>query len=619
MNKILNKITIKLKVSIIAFCAIFFLVALTLVNLYTNSKVIDNFKQMNSKELWVKNSVQDIATTISSLNRLIISTSIAEEVTKDILEEINDFNEDIYLDINSLIKFAEKNNKKQLAKYLSILKQRYVAYYNIAINLPKVFEQDLDDGIDEIIGLTAISNKMNEEIEFLLLDTEKNFNNRMINIHNIMKTSENTIMIISSIAILLFIVLTYIFIKSILNSIKSLDDAISKLASGSDIKMINIKTNDEIANITKKFNSYIKNIKDGLNQDMQLINEAQNIMNRAANGWYSQHIKKTTTNRSLNEFKDDVNIMIKATKEHFENINIVLDEYVNLNYKRDIKLSNIEEGGVIEILINSINKLRNSITIMLIDNKSNGSTLQKNSTSLLSYIDNINKNIQLTVNGLEETSISLDKITKNIENNNCLVTKMAKFGEKVKKEISNGQALANKTTKSMNDINKEVNGINKAISVIDQIAFQTNILSLNAAVEAATAGEAGKGFAVVAQEVRNLASRSAEAANEIKALVQKANKKADDGKSVADNMIEGYGALNENISETLNLISDVQNASQEQKDYIKHINHIVSDLDKQTQENASVANSTQNIAQETDKIASIIVNDVNKKEFIEKN
>ncbi|WP_226809460.1 methyl-accepting chemotaxis protein, partial [Aliarcobacter butzleri] len=79
---------------------------------------------------------------------------------------------------------------------------------------------------------------------------------------------------------------------------------------------------------------------------------------------------------------------------------------------------------------------------------------------------------------------------------------------------------------------KQVNAINEAIGVIDNIAFQTNILSLNAAVEAATAGEAGKGFAVVAQEVRNLASRSAEAAHEIKAIVENATIKANEGKNI---------------------------------------------------------------------------------------
>ncbi|WP_323589075.1 methyl-accepting chemotaxis protein, partial [Aliarcobacter butzleri] len=74
--------------------------------------------------------------------------------------------------------------------------------------------------------------------------------------------------------------------------------------------------------------------------------------------------------------------------------------------------------------------------------------------------------------------------------------------------------------------------------------------------EAATAGEAGKGFAVVAQEVRNLASRSAEAAREIKTIVENATIKANEGKEIASNMIEGYKHLNQNISQTINLISD---------------------------------------------------------------
>ena len=123
---------------------------------------------------------------------------------------------------------------------------------------------------------------------------------------------------------------------------------------------------------------------------------------------------------------------------------------------------------------------------------------------------------------------------------------MSNLASQLQISSKNGEVLASKTTQAMDDIDAQVNSINDAITVIDQIAFQTNILSLNAAVEAATAGEAGKGFAVVAQEVRNLASRSAEAAKEIKKIVEMATAKANEGKAIANEMINGYTTLNSN-------------------------------------------------------------------------
>ena len=171
----------------------------------------------------------------------------------------------------------------------------------------------------------------------------------------------------------------------------------------------------------------------------------------------------------------------------------------------------------------------------------------------------------------------------------------------------------------MDEINVQVNAINESISVIDQIAFQTNILSLNAAVEAATAGEAGKGFAVVAAEVRNLASRSAEAAREIKAIVENATSKANQGKQIAGHMIDGYKQLNQNISQTINLISDIEMSSKEQLSGIEQINDAVNSLDQQTQKNAAIATQAHDIALITDNIAKLVVSNANAKEFIGKN
>ena len=338
-------------------------------------------------------------------------------------------------------------------------------------------------------------------------------------------------------------------------------------------------------------------------------------MDRVAKGSYSETISASTSNISLEEFKNSVNNMIIDTREHFVHVNTILEQYSNYDYRNELVLNNIEKGGVFDLLSNDINRLRSAITQMLIENKNNGLSLGQSSDDLLENVSKLNNNSNEAASSLEETAAALEEITSIISSNANNIVKMSQFSQNIISSANEGQKLSKQTTVAMNEINDQVNAISESISVIDQIAFQTNILSLNAAVEAATAGEAGKGFAVVAQEVRNLAS---EAANEIKSLVEKATNKANEGKVISDKMIQGYTGLNGNISKTINLIADVELASKEQETGIIQINDAINALDKRTQENASVASQTQNIALKTDSLAKLIVSSVNEKEFIGK-
>ncbi|PPK61568.1 methyl-accepting chemotaxis sensory transducer with Cache sensor [Malaciobacter marinus] len=411
----------------------------------------------------------------------------------------------------------------------------------------------------------------------------------------------------------------------IIFSIRKLNKNLSSISTGlndffeylnkkiSNPKEIIINGNDEFGIMAQSINSNVKAIQKSIEDDNNLIDEVKTIVNTVGQGYLDKRIKKDTSTDSLNELKKLLNDMLNNLEalvgKDLNKISQTLEKYTNREFTAKLDSNSCGKIG------NEIIQMNKMVTNMLQDNQKDGKALQDSSKELSSSVSTLSNNATSQASSLEQTAASIDEITSNIEQTSQKAQEMLNISNETRTSASDGKGFANETVKSMDEINDTVTNINEAISVIDQIAFQTNILSLNAAVEAATAGEAGKGFAVVAAEVRNLASRSAEAAKEIKALVEDATLKANSGKNISSKMIEGFSQLEEKIFNTSKLIDDVTNAAKEQSIGMTQIADAVGQLDQFTQENAAIADKTNDIAQRTNKIAIEVVENVNKNSF----
>ncbi|MGB5919585.1 methyl-accepting chemotaxis protein [Arcobacter sp.] len=375
-----------------------------------------------------------------------------------------------------------------------------------------------------------------------------------------------------------------------------------------------VSSSDEIGELNLLLNEIALEIDKKLKDDIRVMGEVVLTADKVEQGIYKCRIHGDSENPMILTLKNTLNKMLNILEHNMLNVKETLDEYINGDFRNRVIIDkNLKEEML--AVMTRINGLGDALSQSAKTNLSNGQTLEKNSFNLTNSMENLANKANDQAASLEETAAAVEEITSITRSNASNASKMSELGQTVKLSVSKGQEHAANTASAMEEINQKVSAINEAINIIDQIAFQTNILSLNAAVESATAGEAGKGFAVVAQEVRNLASRSAEAAREIKELVEDANDKAIEGKKISDGMITDYQELNKHISETIHIIEDVSSASKEQMNGIEQINDAVTKLDSVTQENASEANKIKNISSEVSNMANELVEDAKNKKF----
>jgi methyl-accepting chemotaxis protein len=190
---------------------------------------------------------------------------------------------------------------------------------------------------------------------------------------------------------------------------------------------------------------------------------------------------------------------------------------------------------------------------------------------------------------LEETAAALDEITTNVSKSAKLSSAARDVANHANGSATKSAGIVSNAEEAMERIEQSSQQISNIIGVIDEIAFQTNLLALNAGVEAARAGDAGKGFAVVAQEVRELAQRSAQAAKEIKTLIQNSSAEVEGGVKLVRETGEALKTIGGYIVEINSHVQSIAASSSEQSSGLSEVNNAVNQMDHVTQKNAAMA------------------------------
>ena len=332
---------------------------------------------------------------------------------------------------------------------------------------------------------------------------------------------------------------------------------------------------------------------------------------KLSDGFANDRITKKVKNRNLSYLAKTLNAMNQKIENSLKNVILVLDEYKNDDFTTSID-ETLFRGGELQTLLKSFNVLKDKIVSILSQDEKFSKQLDGVSIKLVDNVENLTKITNKVVSHIENMADSIKSISTNISLINRDANKMNENSKQLKIVMTQKKERAKTTIDSMEEITMATDEVIDYIETIEQIAFQTNILSLNAAVEAATAGDAGKGFAVVAGEVRNLANKSSSVAKNIKELTQNLNKKIIKGKEEVSIVIEGFSELDNHFEQTDKLISMVSSQNAALGKYVKNVEEFSNEILKEINFNQSIIKEIEiissNIKEISDKITKSLEN-----------
>jgi len=272
----------------------------------------------------------------------------------------------------------------------------------------------------------------------------------------------------------------------------------------------------------------------------------------------------------------------------------------------------LPEDGKDEVsqIARSFNVFVQKITTILQEIRHTSDAVKVSSSEIASGNLDLSGRTEQQAGALEQTASAMEELTSTVKQNSENARQANQLALAASAIAKEGGEVVGNVVATMEAINQSSRQIVDIIGVIDGIAFQTNILALNAAVEAARAGEQGRGFAVVASEVRSLAQRSAQAAKEIKVLIDSSVSKVSDGGLLVEKAGQTMVEIVDSVKNVSAIVSEIANASSEQSTGIEEINRAITHMDEATQQNAALveqaAAAAQSLQDQATSLATIV-------------
>ncbi|MCJ8056409.1 methyl-accepting chemotaxis protein [Shinella curvata] len=324
-------------------------------------------------------------------------------------------------------------------------------------------------------------------------------------------------------------------------------------------------------------------------QSKDLQSNIATIVAAAAAGDFSRRITKAYEDEDLRRFATGVNELVQNVDRGVSEVRRVIASLSHADLTQE--MTGHFQGDFAELQANvngAMLTLRSTMGGIL----ATAGTITGNSRELSAAADQLAHRTEQQAASLEETAAALEEITTTVKASTTRAIEASDIVRATKESAETSGDIVKSAIDAMGRIEQSSHRISQIIGVIDEIAFQTNLLALNAGVEAARAGEAGRGFAVVAQEVRELAQRSANAAKEIKTLINASAGEVKGGVA----LVLSTGDVLSQIKDLVNRVNDhvvsITRAAQEQSAALGEINTAVNQMDQMTQQNAAMVEET---------------------------